>query len=112
MDKKIKAIYAAANKCGFSVKHRETLENVFLAFKAKDSALNCFFEVVAKNDENEKTFCDNVSHAVFLLSEDFDTHTETRKYLEKIGFNQNKYTEIYSKMNELAWKVRKLWLSL
>ena len=109
---KISIIYAAAQKCGFDVKHKADKQEIVFAFKAKDSALNCFFEVVAKNDENEKTFCDNVSHAVFLLSEDFDTHTETRKYLEKIGFNQNKYTEIYSKMNELAWKVRKLWLSL
>lgn len=112
METKIFNIYEIANKCGFSVKHRETPQNVFFAFKSKESALNCFFEVVAKNDENEKNFCENVAHAVFLISEDFDPHTETRKYLEKIGGNLKQYTEIYSKMTALAWQIRKFWLSL
>ena len=112
MKTKFDKIYRIANKCGFEAKHREESENTFFAFKSKESALNCFFEVIAKNDENEKTFCDNVAHAVFLISEDFDPHTETRKYLEKIGGDLKQYTEIYSQMAELAWQIRGFWLSL
>lgn len=112
MEKKIYNIYRAALICGFSVKHRETPQNVFFAFKSKESDLNLFFEVSAKNAENEKTFCENVAHEVFLFSENIDPKTETKKYLEKIGGNLKQYTGIYSSMNALAWKVRKLWLSL
>ena len=112
METKIFNIYEVANKCGFSVKHRATPQNVFFAFKSKESDLNLFFEVCAKNAGNEKTFCENVAHAVFLLSEDFDPHTETQKYLEKIGGNLTQYTAIYTSMNDLAWQVRSLWLSL
>ena len=110
MDSKLYKIYEIANKCGFDVKHREESEKVAFAFKSKESELNCFFEVKAQNDE--KTFCENVAHAVFLLSEDFDPHTETRKYLEKIGAGIQQYTAIHSKITSLAWKVRKLWFSL
>lgn len=109
---KIANIYRIAKKCGFDAKHKEEAEKTVFAFKSNESALNCFFEVRAKNDENEKTFCESVSHAVFLLSEDFDPHTETRKYLEKIGGNLTQYTEIYSKMTALSWQIRKFWLSL
>lgn len=109
---KISRIYAAANKCGFAVKHKADKQDIVFAFKDKDSDLKIFFEVCAKNVENEKTFCENVAHAVFLISEDFDPHTETKKYLENIGGNLTQYTEIYSSMNALAWKVRNLWFSL
>ena len=112
MDKKINTIYRLANKCGFDVKHREDNEKVVFAFRDNESDLNCFFEVIAKNDENEKTFRDNVAHAVFLISEYFDPHTETKKYLEKIGGNLKKYAETYYSMNDLAWKLRGFWLSL
>ena len=112
MNTKCDRIYRIANKCGFEVKHREEAEKTVFAFKSNESALNCFFEVRAKNDENEKTFCNSVSHAVFLLSEDFDSHTETRKYLEKIGGNLTQYTEIYAQMNAFFWQIRKFWLSL
>lgn len=112
MKKKISNIYRIANECGFSVKHKETLGNVIFAFKSNESALNCFFEVAVPNDESEKTFCDNVAHAVFLISEDFEPHTETQKYLEKKGFNLKQYTEIYYKMTAIAWQIRKLWFSL
>ena len=112
MDKKIKTIYRVANKCGFDVKHREDSEKVVFAFRDNESELNCFFEVIAKNDENEKTFRDNVAHAVFLISEDFDPYTEAKKYLEKIGGNLKKYSETYYSMNDLAWKLRGFWLSL
>ena len=112
MEKKISRIYAAAKKCGFAVKNKADKQDIVFAFKDQDSDLSIFFEVRAKNDENEKKFCENVSHAIFLISEDFDPHTETLKYLEKIGASINQYTEIYSSMNALAWKVRKLWMSL
>lgn len=109
MIKKIANIISIANKCGFDAKHRDEAEKTVFAFKSNESALNCFFEVVAKNDEN---FCENVAHAVFLISEDFDPHTETMKYLEKKGLNLKQYDEIYSGMNDLSWKIRKFWLSL
>ena len=108
----ISRIYAAANKCGFLVKHRESANDIVFAFKDKDSDLRLFFEVRAKNEGNEKTLCENVAHAVFLLSEDLEPHTETMKYLEKIGAGLNQYTDIYSKVTALSWKIRKLWLSL
>ena len=111
MDKKISKIYRVANRCGFEVKHRESAKDIVFAFKDQDSDLRLFFEVRAKNDENE-TLCENVAHAVFIISENFDPHTETRKYLEKIGADLQQYTWIYSQMNDLAWKVRKLWLAL
>lgn len=109
---KITRIYAAANKCGFVVKHKSDKQGIVFAFRDKDSDLNLFFEVRAKNSENEKTFCENVAHAVFLISENIDPHTETKKYLEKIGGKLTQYTEIYSGMNALAWQIRKFWLSL
>ena len=109
---KISRIYAAARKCGFSVKHRETLENVVFAFKAKECKLNLFFEVRAKKAHDAKIFAENVAHAVFLISEDFDPHTETRKYLEKIGGDLKRYTYIYAQMAALAWQIRGFWLSL
>lgn len=109
---KISRIYAAASKCGFSVKHKSCKQDIVFAFKDKDSDLRLFFEVRAKNVENEKTFCDNVAHAVFLISEDFDPHTETLKYIKKIGAGIQQYTAIHSKITALAWKVRKLWFSL
>lgn len=109
---RISRIYAAASKCGFSVKHKAYKQDIVFAFKDQDSDLKIFFEVCAKNDENEKKFFENVAHAVFLISEDFDPHTETMKYLEKIGAGLNQYTNIYSQVNALAWKVRKLWFSL
>lgn len=112
MDARISNIYRIANKCGFSVKHKETPQNVFFAFKSKESNLNLFFEVKAKKAYKSKIFAANVAHEVFLFSENIDPHTETRKYLEKIGGNLTQYTAIYSSMNDLAWKVRKLWLSL
>lgn len=112
MDARFSNIYRIANKCGFSVKHRETPQNVFFAFKSKESDLNLFFEVKAKKAYNSKIFAANVSHEVFLFSENIDPHTETRKYLEKIGAGLNQYTAIYSSMNDLALKVRKLWMSL
>lgn len=109
---KIYRIYAAAKKCGFAVKSKVDKQDIVFAFKDQDSDLRLFFEVRANNDANEKTFCENVAHAVFLISEDFDPHAETKKYLEKIGAGLNQYTNIYSKVNDLAWKVRKLWFSL
>ena len=109
---KISRIYSAANKCGFAVKHREDKQDIVVALKEKDSDLKIFFEVRVKNGENEKTFCENVAHEVFLFSENIDPHTETKKYLEKIGGNLTQYTEIYASINDLAWKVRKLWISL
>lgn len=112
MDKKIKTIYRVANKCGFAVKHKAVKQDIVFAFKDKESSLNCFFEVAAQNDENEKTFCENVAHAVFLISEDFEPHTETQRYLEKIGGNLTQYTEVYSQINNFAWKLRSFWLSL
>lgn len=112
MKTKIANIYRIANKCGFSVKHRETPNEVFFAFKSKEIDLNLFFEVKAKKTYNSKIFTANVSHEVFLFSENIDPHTETRKYLEKIGGNLKQYTEIYSKMTALAWQIRKFWLSL
>ena len=112
MTKKIANIYRIANKCGFEVKHREEAEKTVFAFKSNEIDLNLFFEVAAQNDESEKTFFDNVAHAVFLISEDFDPHAETQKYLEKKGFNLKQYTEIYSKMTALSWQIRKFWLSL
>ena len=112
MKTKFDKIYRIANKCGFEVKHREESENTVFAFKDKDSDLKIFFEVCAKNVENEKTFCENVAHAVFLFSEDFDPHTETITYLEKIGGNLQKYTCIYSEIVSTSWKIRNLWYSL
>lgn len=109
---KISRIYAAANKCGFAVKHKADKQGIVFAFKDKDSDLGLFFEVCAKNAENEKTFCENVAHEVFLFSENIDPKTETKKYLEKIGGKLTQYTEIYSSMNALAWQIRKFWLSL
>lgn len=112
METKIANIYRIAKKCGFSVKHRETLESVIFAFKSNESDLNLFFEVCVNNDASKKNFCANVAHEVFLFSENLEPHTETQKYLEKIGGNIKQYTQIYSSMNALAWKVRKFWLSL
>lgn len=112
MKKKINTIYRIANECGFDAKHREEAEKIVFAFKSNESALNCFFEVRAKNDENEKTFRDNVAHEVFLFSENLDPHTETQKYLEKIGGTLQQYDAIYSQMNALFWQIRKFWLSL
>lgn len=112
MKKKILNIYRIANKCGFSVKHMETLENVVFAFKSKESDLNLFFEVKAKKAHNAKIFTANVAHEVFLFSENIDTHTETRKYLEKKGLNLKQYTEIYYQITALAWQIRKFWISL
>ena len=109
---KISRIYAAARKCGFSVKHRETLEKVVFAFKSNESELNLFFEVKAKKTCNAKIFAENVAHEDFLLSENIDPHTETRKYLEKIGGNLKQYTDIYAQMTALAWQIRGFWLSL
>lgn len=123
MKKKISNIYRIANKCGFDVKHRCTeeqpdeitgikLNNVSFAFKDKCSKLDGFFVVNVPNVDDLKTFRDNVAHAVFLISEDFDPHTETQKYLEKKGFTLQQYDEINSKMTALAWQIRKLWFSL
>ena len=112
MNERLSNIYRIANKCGFSVKHKETPQNVFFAFKSKESDLNLFFEVKAKKAYNPKIFAANVAHEVFLFSENIDPHTETRKYLENIGGTLQQYTEIYSKMTALAWQIRKFWLSL
>ena len=112
MKTKLYKIYVIANRCGFEVKHREDSEKVDFVFKSNKSALNCFFEVKAQNDENNKKFRENVAHEVFLFSENIDLNTETKKYLEKIGGTLQQYTEIYCKMNELAWQIRKFWLSL
>ena len=111
---KISRIYAAASKCGLSVKQRISDETgkIILAFKAQDIDLDLFFFVCVEDHANELKFVDNVAHELFLLSENLDTDTETRKYLEKIGAGLNQYTNIYSKVNALAWKVRKLWFSL
>ena len=112
MKTKLYKIYEIANRCGFEVKHRENSEKVVFAFKSNESTLNCFFEVKAQNDENDEKFRENVAHEVFLISEDFELHTETKKYLDKIGGNLKQYTEIYSQMAALAWQIRKFWLSL
>lgn len=112
MDSKISKIYEIANKCGFDVKQREEFDRVAFAFKPKESNLNLFFEVKAKKAYNAKIFAANVAHEVFLLSENIDPHTETMKYLEKIGGTLNQYNNIYSQVNALTWKVRQLWLSL
>ena len=112
MKTKISNVYRVAKRCGFEVKHREDNEKVFFAFKSKESALNCFFEVIAPKAYNSKIFAANVAHEVFLFSENMDPHTESRKYLAKIGGNLKQYTEIYSQMTELAWQIRGLWLSL
>lgn len=114
MDKKIKAIYAAAQKCGLSTKHRISDETgkIILAFKAIDIDIDLYFWVCVDDHVNEIKLVDNVAHEVFVLSENLDPHAETRKYLEKIGAGLNQYTNIYSKVNALAWKVRNLWFSL
>ena len=111
---KISRIYAAASKCGLSAKHRISAETgkILIAFKPKDIDLDLFFWVGVDDHANERQFVGNVAHEVFLISENFDAHTETLKYLEKIAGTLNQYTVIYSQMNSLAWKVRKLWLSL
>lgn len=112
MKTKILNIYRIANKCGFSVKHRETPQNVFFAFKSKESDLNLFFEVKAKKAYNSKIFAANVAHEVFLFLENIDPHTETRKYIERIGGKIAQYTEIYEQMLSMCWQVRQLWFSL
>ena len=112
MDARFSNIYRIANKCGFSVKHIETPQNVFFAFKSKESDLNLFFEVKAKKAYNSKIFAANVAHEVFLFSENIDPHTETRKYLEKIGGKLTQYTEIYEQMLSMCWQMRQLWLSI
>ena len=112
MNAKLYKIYEIANKCGFDVKHREESEKVAFAFKSKESKLNLFFEVKAQKSCNAKIFAANVAHEVFLFSENIDPHTETRKYLEKIGGKLTQYTDIYSEMMHLCWQVRNLWLSL
>lgn len=114
MDKKLSRIYQAAQKCGLSAKQRifDETGKIILAFKAKDIDIDLYFWVCVDDNENETKFVDNVAHELFLLSENFNTHTETITYLEKIGEGLNQYTNIYSKVNALAWKVRKLWLSL
>lgn len=112
MDSKISKIYEIANKCGFDVKQREEFERIAFAFKSKESKLNLFFEVKVKNSGNVKLFTDNVAHEVFLFSENLDPHTETRKYLEKIGGTLKQYDEIYYQMTALSWQIRKLWFSL
>ena len=112
METKIYNIYRIANKCGFDVKHREESEKVAFAFKSKESKLNLFFEVKSKKAYNSKIFAANVAHEVFLFSENIDPHTETRKYLEKIGGKLTQYTDIYGEMLHLCWQVRNLWFSL
>ena len=112
MDKKIKTIYRVANKCGFAVKHRECTQDIVFALKDIDSDLRTYFEIFAKNEEDANTFCENVAHAVFLFLEDFDPHTETKKYLEKMGGNLTQYTEVYTQINNFAWKLRSFWLSV
>ena len=112
METKILNIYRIAQKCGFCVKHREESEKVAFAFKSNESKLNLFFEVRAKKAYNAKIFAANVAHEVFLFSENIDPHTETKKYLEKIGGTLQQYDEIYYKMTALAWQIRKFWLSL
>ena len=114
MDKKIKAIYAAAQKCGLSAKHRisDEIGTIIIAFKAIDLDVDLYFWVGVDDNANEVQFVENVAHEIFLRSENIDPHTETRKYLEKIGAGQNQYTNIYSRVNDLAWKVRNLWFSL
>lgn len=111
---KISRIYESASKCGLSVKKSISDETgkIILAFKAIDIDIDLYFWVCVDEHANEMQFVDNVAHEIFLLSENLDTHTETRKYLEKIGGNLTQYNEIYSKMTALAWKVRQLWLSL
>ena len=111
---KIHRIYAAASKCGLSAKHRISGETgkVIFAFKAQDIDLDLFFLVCVDDHANDLQFVANVAHELFVLSENLDPHAETRKYLEKIGAGLNQYTNIYSKVNALAWKIRKLWLSL
>ena len=111
---KISRIYAAASKCGLSAKHRISADTgkVIFAFKAIDIDIDLYFWVCVDDHANELQFVGNVAHEVFLLSENLDTHTETRKYLEKIGAGIQKYTAIHSKITDIAWKVRNLWLSL
>ena len=112
MDAKLYKIYEIANKCGFNVKHRDESDKVAFAFKSKECELNLFFGVNAKKAYNAKIFAANVAHEVFLFSENIDPHTETRKYLEKIGGTLQQYDEIYYKMTALAWQIRSFWLSL
>ena len=111
MDAKLSKIYAAANNCGLSVRHRISDETgkIILAFKAQDIDIDLFFWLCVDDHANELQFVGNVSHEVFLFSENIDPHTETIKYIEKIG---GTYNDIYSKFTDLAWKIRKLWLSL
>ena len=112
MDAKLDKIYEIANKCGFNVKHRDESDKVTFAFKSKECKLNLFFEVNAKKAYNAKIFAANVAHEVFIFSENIDPHTETRKYLEKIGGTLQQYDEIYYQMTAIAWQIRKFWLSL
>ena len=112
MKTKLYKICEIAKKCGFEVKHKEDNEKVVFVFKSNESALNCFFEVKAQNDENEKKIRENVAHEVFLFSENIDLNTETKKYLKKIGGNLKQYGEIYSEMLQLCWQIRKFWFSL
>ena len=111
---KISRIYAAAQKCGFEVKHRVSAETgkILIALKAQDIDLDLYFWVCVDDHANELQFVGNVAHEVFLFSENMDTHTETRKYLDKIGGTLQQYTEVYSQMTALAWQIRKFWLSL
>ena len=97
-----------------STKHRISAETgkILIAFKPQDIDLDLYFWVCFDDHENERQVVSNVEHELFLLSDNFDPHTETKKYLEKIGGNLKQYTEIYSQMNAIAWQIRGFWLSL
>lgn len=110
MDNKIKAIYNAAKKNGWSIKYRKIArKNMYLlSFFANDFLDGFAFSVIVNDNEDYNIFLENVSNAIYDNWKDFSVEDETEKYLAKIGC-KNRFShqanKIYMEVNYYIYNI-------
>lgn len=122
---KITRIYKAAQKNGWSVKHRFTeeqqdeitgikLNNVIFSFHTvSPRGVGFNFQVSVPNAGDVELFCDNVSMAIYDLWKNLDTKLETEKYLKKIGCTDSRTViEIYDDIVSCGYMIYTLFFNL
>lgn len=120
MDKKFEKIYEISEREGWKVDNSYTDENVtevcFSFNKYSPAGRDLSFEVYVPNEEDEDTFYENVTDAIYQYWDDFDVCYETYLWLDDTGHGKNgaphDMKDLYEDMQACEDMIHDLWLAL
>lgn len=120
MDKKFEKILEIAESEGWQVDYSYSGEKdawvIFSFYKDSPAGQDFYFQVDVPNEEEEDTFYENVSDAIFTYWEDFDVCQETYIWLDDTGHGKNgaphNMKDLYEDMQACSDMIHDLWLAL